>query len=612
MLDRRHFLATTAAAAFAGRAFAAPAAAGSANAAVDALLAETAEALLVEYPENATGLGIDTGARAPLKARLSGRTQADRAHYAATCAARLKRLRMVDATALSAQTAINHAAAVYAHELADEGYRRFSFGEILPLHQDMSYASTPYVVNPSSCGFFSYVPDFIENKHEVATAADAEAYLSRMEAFAVGLDGETDRLQRDAAQGMIPPDFTIDTSLGQLTGYRSQPVETWGMVETFDRKAREKGLAGTFGDKARALAAERVGPALDRQIEALKAVRPSASPVPGVWARHDGEAWYQWALKAATTTSISPDEVHRIGLAQNEAIDAQIDTLLRQQGLTQGTVGERMTALGKNPKSLWPNTDAGRAELLAYLNGVVGDIRARLPQAFTRLPKFGVEVRRVPPAIEAGAPNGYAGAGSIDGSRPGVYNINLRDMNNWPKFSLPTLTLHEAVPGHILQGSYQNQLPLIMALLAFNAYSEGWALYSEQLGDELGLYADDPLGKLGYLQSIKFRAVRLVVDTGMHAKRWDREKAVQFMIAATGRPEGATRSEIDRYCFWPGQACGYKVGHNEINRLRDQAKAALGPRFDVRAFDDVVVESGNVPLAVLGGVLERWTAGVRA
>ena len=202
-------------------------------------------------------------------------------------------------------------------------------------------------------------------------------------------------------------------------------------------------------------------------------------------------------------------------------------------------------------------------------------------------------------------------SGSIDGSVPGMYYINLRDTGIWPKWSLPTLTYHEGIPGHVWQGEYTYKLPLIRSLLAFNAYSEGWALYAEQLGSELGVYEGDPLGQLGFLQSISFRACRLVVDSGIHAKRWTREQAIQWFVENNGTNPEAARGEVDRYCAWPGQACGYKVGHSEINRLRDKAKAALGSRFDLAAYDDAVVLSGNVPLTLLETVIDRHIAAVR-
>jgi uncharacterized protein (DUF885 family) len=283
-----------------------------------------------------------------------------------------------------------------------------------------------------------------------------------------------------------------------------------------------------------------------------------------------------------------------------------MDGLLRRQGLTKGTVGERMAALGKDPRFLFLNNDAGRADLLAYLNNIVARVRERLPKAFAMQQKADLVIKRVPPEIEAGAPDGYEQDGTIDGSRPASYYINLRDTGNWPKFSLPTLTFHEGVPGHVWQGTFVHALPTIRSQLMFNAYVEGWALYAEQLGDELGMYDDDPFGRLGYLQSIQFRACRLVVDTGMHAKRWSRDKAIQWMVENNGNPVDSARGEIDRYCAWPGQACGYQIGHLHIDALRSRAKAALGERFDLRTFNDALLTSGSLPLELLDGVIERF------
>ncbi len=271
-----------------------------------------------------------------------------------------------------------------------------------------------------------------------------------------------------------------------------------------------------------------------------------------------------------------------------------------------------MTALGKDPRHQFPNTEAGRAAVLAYVNGRIADMRTRLPRAFATLVPGNLRVKRVPPAIENGAPDGYAGPGAIDGSTPGFYYINLRDTAIWPRYSLPTLSYHEGIPGHVWQGEYTYKLPLIRSLLAFNAYSEGWALYAEQLGDELGVYDGDPLGRLGYLQSLAFRACRLVVDTGIHAKRWTRDHAIEWFATTNGSTIKEVTSEVDRYCAWPGQACGYKVGHAEINRQRDRARTALGTKFDLRRFDDAVVLGGNVPLTLLDGVIGTYIAGAKA
>ena len=267
-----------------------------------------------------------------------------------------------------------------------------------------------------------------------------------------------------------------------------------------------------------------------------------------------------------------------------------------------------MTAMGKDPRHLFPDDDKGRAQILAYIEGRLTDIRTRLPRAFATLVPAKLIVKRVPVEIEAGMPGAYAGAGSIDGSVPGNYYINLRDTNSWPRYSLPTLTYHEGIPGHIWQGEYSYKLPLIRSLLPFNAYSEGWALYAEQLGDELGAYDGDVAGRLGYLQSIAYRCCRLVVDTGLHAKRWTRQQAIDWFATTNGSTVEEVQGEVDRYCAWPGQACGYKVGHGEIVRLRETAKTALGPKFDFRLFNDAVVKSGGVPMTVLAGNVEAWVA----
>jgi uncharacterized protein (DUF885 family) len=274
-----------------------------------------------------------------------------------------------------------------------------------------------------------------------------------------------------------------------------------------------------------------------------------------------------------------------------------------------------MGALTKDPKFLYPNTDAGKKELLAYLNGRIEAIRPFIPK-FSKLGlKAPVEVKPVPKEIEAGAALGYMNFAALDGSRPAIYYVNLMDTGNWPRYTLASLTMHEALPGHAWQGAYlaerNSEIHTISSLTGFGAFTEGWALYAEQLADEVGLYKDDPFGRLGYLQAIRFRCARLVVDTGLHDKRWSREQAITWMVGATGRSTGAITSEVDRYCASPGQACAYKTGHNEIVRLREKAKAALGPKFDLRDYNDAVVMTGGTPLAVLETVIDRYIAGVR-
>jgi uncharacterized protein (DUF885 family) len=575
------------------------------DAAAEALLSGVAEDLMREYPENASALGLDKGARAGLKATLTDRSLEGRGKLAAAAKARVARMKAVDRKGLSPAAALDLGVVQTAHELAVEGFD-FAYGDAIGLSAQWSYRNAPYVVAQNT-GAFVEIPDFLDSQHGIANATDADAYLARLELYAAALDGETARLKHDGALGVVAPDFLLDKTLKQMKGARAQPVGEWGLVTALAKKAQ--GVPGDHVRRAAAIVEGKVAPAMDRQIAELTVHRARATGDAGAWKLPDGEAYYAWALRAGTTSRLSPDEVHAMGLEQVRELSARMDVLLKAQGLSQGTVGARMKALGEDPKNLFPNTDAGRAQILAYLNGRVADIRTRLPRAFNTLAPGNLIIKRVPVEIQDGAPGGYAGAGSIDGTVPGNYYINLRDTGIWPRYALPTLTYHEGIPGHIWQGEYTYKLPLARSLLAFNAYSEGWALYAEQLADELGAYDDDPLGRLGYLQSIAFRACRLVVDTGIHAKRWSRQQAIDWFVTTNGSTQQEVSGEVDRYCAWPGQACGYKVGHSEIVRLRTKAQTALGARFQLGAFDDAVVMGGNVPLTQLEGVIDRYIAG---
>jgi uncharacterized protein (DUF885 family) len=303
---------------------------------------------------------------------------------------------------------------------------------------------------------------------------------------------------------------------------------------------------------------------------------------------------------------MTPDEIHELGLSELRDLHAQMDTILREVGYSQGSVGERMLALAKDPRYKFAEGDPGRAEIMAFIDERLEWIKAQMPRAFNTLVDPNMEVRRLPPEEEPGAPGAYGGAGSIDGTIPGRYWINLRTTELHSKYSLADLSFHEAIPGHIWEGEYSRSMPRIRTMLAFNAFSEGWALYAEQLADELGAYETDRVGRLGYLQSLAFRACRLVVDTGLHAKGWTREQGVQFFVDENGSNPLEVASEVDRYCSWPGQACGYKVGHSEINRQRQKAQETLGSRYDLKAFNDTVVLGGNVPLDVLGRNVDEY------
>jgi len=609
MLGRREFLGTAAAAGLlAGCKASKVPSAGQAGASGDLAgqLQGMAREILAEYPENATILGIATGKDEPLNHRLTDRTPAGVAARAEGARKRYATLQQFDALDLSKPADLNAAVAREAHQIAVDGFG-FGFGDAINLDPNIGYRNTPYVVNQLGGAFIDF-PDFLDSRHSVTNEQEAVAFADRVDAYAKDVDGETERLAHDRGLGVVAPDFTLDKTIGIIGAGAAEKPDESGVVKSLAKAKAD----GKILDRVKQSMATGVIPALQRQLEELKRHRAVATSDAGVWHFKDGEAYYRWALRAGTTTNRTPQDIHQLGLDQVKTIQARMEGIMQKQGLTGGTIGARMAALGKDPAQLYPNTAAGREQLLAYLNGRIADIRTRLPRAFATMVPGRLIIKRVPPSIEAGAPGGYAAAGSIDGKVPGQYYINLRDTSEWPKFSLPTLCYHEGIPGHVWQGDYANRMPLIRSMLAFNAYSEGWALYAEQLADELGAYADDPLGQLGYLQSMGFRACRLVVDTGIHAMHWTRDQAIDWFVNTNGDDRGSVTGEVDRYCAMPGQACGYKVGHLEIVRLREKAQAALGPKFDLRRFDDAVVLGGSVPMTLLETVIDGFIAKAKA
>ena len=579
-------------------------AASATDAQANALLDSVANNLLRLYPTQATSLGVDTGALAALRSKLPDRSMAGQRRVADTVRADLARVEALDTSALSFPVRTSVEVAKYAFRTKLEGLA-LPYGDA-PVAGD-AWRNTPYVVI-QNVGAYIDTPQFLDTDHPVENRADAEAYLSRLAQFPHQLDGELARMRDARAKGLVPPTFLIDKALSQLGIALKNTQQGGTIVDTLVRRTKEKKIPGNWDARARKIAATEVVPALQRQIDELRAERAVATDVAGMWSRPRGEEYYRWALKSSTTTSMTPDEVHQMGLEQLAELHGRMDPILKSLGYSQGSVGERMQALAKDPRYKFSEGDKGRAEIMAYIQERIARIRTVLPRGFKTLVPGHLEVKRMSPEQEPGAPGAYGGAGSIDGKIPGKFWINLRTTDLHSKYSLPDLAAHEAIPGHVWQGEYANKLPLIRTLVSFNSYSEGWALYAEQLVDELGVYDDFPVGRLGYLQSIAFRCCRLVVDSGLHAKRWTRQQGVDFFVQRNGSNPLEVGSEVDRYCSWPGQACGYKVGHSTINRLRDKAKAELGPKYDLRAFDDAVVLGGNVPMAVLAQNIDDYIA----
>jgi uncharacterized protein (DUF885 family) len=386
---------------------------------------------------------------------------------------------------------------------------------------------------------------------------------------------------------------------------RSPAASANMLVTSVERRAAAAKLQGDYAARAAKIVETKVYPALDRQIAAMKALRAKTRSDAGLWAIPQGEAIYAAALASATTTTLSPSEVHAMGLEQVADLSSQLDVILKQQGMTKGSVGARLAALNALPAQLYPDTAAGRTDLIASLNASARAMQAKLPQAFTNAPDAPLEIKAVPVEIQDGASNGYYYRAPLDGSRPAIYWINLKSVADWPKYTLPSLTYHEGVPGHHLQISTAQRADVhtLRKISFFGAYLEGWALYAEQLADELGGYAG-PIERAGYLQSFLFRAARLVADTGIHTKRWTRDQGTQYFVDTVGFARPRSQREIERYCTMPGQACSYKIGHASWLRARAKAQAIAGQRFDLKKFHDVL-DAGAVPLVMLEQLTEQ-------
>ena len=591
-MDRRSFLATGATVAllpFAEAPSFAAAFAGSGDARLTALFEQIFAERIRTSPGFATALGLDKGANAHLRATFDPKPYPQaRSENVARDRKALAAVRAISPTTLSPAAALNREIVIY----------DLKRSLLAPTKFDLDSVQSPYLISQQDGNYFS-IPDFLNSQHPIETSADAEAYLSRLSDFAKLLDYETAEQKRMAARGFLAPGWSLDLALGQMAKLREPAPAESGMVKSVADRAAKKGIAGDWAARASHIVEREVYPALDRQIAAIRELRPTTRPGDGAVRLPNGAEIYAAALAQATTTTMSPEEVHQLGLSQVAEYTAQLDTILKQAGFGNGTVGERLAALNNDPAQLYPNTDAGRAQMIADLNKNVQEMMGRLPQAFLTIPNQPLEIRRVPPDIQDGASNGYYNPASLDGSRPAIYWINLKSTGDWPRYSLPSLTYHEGVPGHHLQISLaqtSKDIPMLRKISFYNSYAEGWALYAEQLSDEIGGY--DGIEKAGYLQSFLFRSARLVVDTGLNSKGWSREQAVDYMTKTTGFPRGRVQREVERYCASIGQACSYKVGHLAWLRSREDARKILGDKFDLRQFHEVL-KDGGMPLSIL-------------
>jgi uncharacterized protein (DUF885 family) len=465
-------------------------------------------------------------------------------------------------------------------------------------------------------GIQNGLPNFMATIHRVEDRKGAEHYISRLAQFGRRLDQALESVQRRVVHGVVPPTFVVEKVLDEMRGFAGAPPRENILFTALDGHLEALVAAGKLGEAERAELGARaeaeivatVYPVYGRLIDYYQALLPQTAGNHGVWALPDGAEYYAAAIRMMTTTTLSAGEIHAIGLAEVARIAAEMEAILQAEGYTEGSLGERMAGLRTEPAQLFEDSAAGRAGVIAEYQRIIDEIDAGLAPYFDVRPAVGVQVSRVPEFRERGSALAYYQPPSLDGVRPGVFYINLRDMADLPRFGMRTLAYHEAIPGHHFQIAIAQQLkglPLFRRMLPLPAYSEGWALYAEQLAWELG-FQQDPLDNLGRLQAEMFRAVRLVVDTGLHAKRWTREQAIDYMLAYTGMGTQEVTAEIERYLVMPAQALSYKLGMQKILELRARAQAALGEEFSLAGFHNVVLTNGALPLDMLERVIDDW------
>ncbi|HLY52668.1 MAG TPA: DUF885 domain-containing protein [Steroidobacteraceae bacterium] len=561
---------------------------------------------LMRNPEVFTAVGLIDGSILDHHSdKLAPYTLAQRDAGYAQLAQFLREVRQFDRAALSRQDQITYDILIDQYE-SGLAFQRFKW-----LPGDELYPVSPMF------GVEVQLPGFMQTTAIVSNERTARNYVKRLEAMGAKLDQVTAALEWQAHQGVVLPAALLERSLAVIRDTVSADAAHNALVTRFiERMAKVPSLAAArrqqLGEAAAAAVRAHVYPAYARMSAALVALRPAAAAQSaGVGRLPDGAAYYREALKVSTTTDYTPEQVHALGLAEVERVSREMDGLLATQGMGAGSVGERMTALARDARFLLGNDEEGRRQALIRYQRLLDEVAARMPEYFRTLPATRLIVERVPQSQEKGTSGAYYQQAAMDGSRPGIFFANLRDMNALATWQMKTLAYHEGIPGHHLQISTAlglRDLPLIRQQTLYSAYAEGWALYAERLAAEIGMYQDDPWGNLGRLQAELLRAARLVVDTGIHAQGWSREQAISYMVATTGMGEPEVASEVERYMAMPGQACAYKVGQLKILELRERAKAALGAKFSLRDFHAVVLENGGVPLTLLEQLVNEWIA----
>jgi uncharacterized protein (DUF885 family) len=458
-----------------------------------------------------------------------------------------------------------------------------------------------YRVNQIS-GVTVDMPRFLTDTHVIVSKKSAERYVSRVREFGRVLEEVRARVDKSIAgmkafiEGGADGNILVTSLPARLDKVEGLTAETKAALLADTTEAVESGVI----------------PGYEAMIALMQDMRAQATHDAGIWRIPDGERIYAAALKSQTTTDMSAEEIHALGLSEVARIEAEVGAILAAAGLTEGTQSERVEALMTDPAHNFTNDEAGRQEMLDYLVQLNEQVMAKAGDYFVTLPPQPLEIVRVPEYSQDSSAGGYYTPPALDGSRPGRFYINQKTTTDNPRWTLPTLLYHEAAPGHHFQISAAQLItgvPMIRKFSPFTAYTEGWALYAERIAaTDMGMYDEDALGYLGRLKAEMFRAVRLVVDSGMHAKKWSREEAIVYMKEKTGQSEDEVVREIERYVVWPGQATAYKTGQLSILAARARAEAALGDKFDLRQFHEAVLGNGAMPLGILDKVVDEWIA----
>ncbi|MGQ0741500.1 MAG: DUF885 domain-containing protein [Alphaproteobacteria bacterium] len=574
------------------------------------LLDRQAAFFLLENPQTLTGLGLVDGTWLDFHSgKLDEYSLEKRERDNDRLRGYVAEIKEWDRDRLDPQEQLSYDIALYFYE-TQLGYEKFDWlganGDLYPTNQFF--------------GIHTGLPDFLSFSHVVRNAKTARNYVERMRAIGAVIDNANADVARQASLGIVPPDFSIDKTIEQINNFLAPKPEEHPLVTGLAEKmAKLEDLDAEEKDELKADAAaalrDSVYPAYRRLLEREKELRTKATHQAGVWRLPNGAEYYAARLRDNTTTDMTADEIHDYGLSEVTRITTEMDALLKSEGLTEGTVGERVNKLNSHPRYAYKNTEEDRQRLLQQYRDDIARATKAAPQYFAKLPKAPMEVRAVPKYAEQGAAGAYYNAPALDGTRPGIVFVNLRDVSENPSWANTTTAFHEGIPGHHFQIALAQEiegLPLLRRVATPSAFAEGWALYSERLSKEMGMYERNPFGDLGRLRDELFRAVRLVVDTGMHTKRWTREQAIDYMMKTTGMGEKDVTAEIERYVVWPGQACAYKIGMKQIMDLRARAEAELGSKFDLREFHSVVLLNGGMPLGVLEQSVSRWIAEQKA